>query len=94
MKTKARVIKPLEMTSDSVITYMRNFQKSETYEVLMGLWGMQRDGIEEEGKRFLKPECWAKLDGFDQAAKTVAMWARKKTRAEREDGEQKSEDEE
>lgn len=80
-----RKIKPLELTKDSVVTYMRNLVRSEPYEVAVGLWGIERERLLTEGKRTLKAEILAELKGFDRAAGLLEEWARKEIREEAEE---------
>lgn len=72
------VIEPLQLEQDSVITYMRNFMNQTQYEVLMGLWRMERAEILREGMRLKTPDSWAKLEGFERAVGTISKWAAKK----------------
>lgn len=66
------------MNKDSVIAHMRELQRAEQFEVLVGLWATEREALIAEGKKSRREGLWEELAGYDRATNVIFQWAGKK----------------
>lgn len=78
MISEKKLLEPLRLNKDSVISQMRTLRNAPPFEVLCGLWQIQREEIIKEGKKTRREGLWEAIDGFDKAANVALVWAQKK----------------
>lgn len=68
-------IKPLEVSSEAIASAMANFENTDTYAMVHGLWHREREQILERGKNAPDAGVLHELRGFDRAASLIRRWA-------------------
>ena len=68
-------MKALQLTEATVIQRMKRLASNEDFLVLKSMWLTKGRSIIEEGKKLRRPEDWARVQGFDEAATMADKWA-------------------